>query len=308
MNYLITGANGFIGKAIVKKILEDEKNFVYGIVSSLDDVKDIAASNVKFFELLFDDYRRISEVINDKIDITFHFAWAGLCGASAKDFNLQISDVIATHTLLEECKKLQTKTFIFASSMNVLELQSYLTNPTAFSPRNIFIHAAAKMNAELIARVFCFENNIKYNEGYIAMAYGEGNKSKMIPNVFIQSVLNGIKPKLSKGLNKYDVIYISDIVDAFLAISEKGIDKKSYYIGHNWEKTFKEIFMEMGTILNPAVELDFGAYPQDNNIDFGAVDRRELTQDTGWVPSADFRDSVLRTADWIRNCGIDFLN
>ena len=189
--------------------------------------------------------------------------------------------------------------------MNVFEVRGALLNHLDYSPRGAYIHVASKINAEIVARTYCHSNGIVYNEGIIAMAYGEGNRSKMIPNVFIYSMMNNVSPKLVNGNNEYDLIYIKDIVTAFVAIDEKGIDKKSYYIGHNWHKTFREIFEEIRNILNPSLKIEFGSYPDDNYIDYSAINRNELFEDTGWMPSFDFKQSILNTANWLREIKFD---
>lgn len=299
MKYLITGANGFIGKAVTKKLLEDENNIVYAIVTSLEEMKDIESNNLKCFCLFFESYNIIADLIKDNVDVVFHFAWSGLSGPLAKDVDVQVSNIIATSNLLNEIKKMNAKRFVFASSMNTLEVRSFLANPASIKPRGVYNHVATKMAVEIISRVFCSENGIIYNEGLIAMAYGENNKSRMIPNVFLYSLINNIEPRLVKGENEYDIIYVDDIANGMIAISKNGVAGKSYYIGHSWKKTFRQIFTEIKDILNPNLTIHFGAYPEDNAIDFSLVNKTELTTDTGWMPKYDFKQSILNTAKWI---------
>ena len=305
MNILVTGANGFIGKALTKKLLHDGHR-VFAIVTSKDEMSDIICDTLFVYELFFDNYCNISKLVNEQIDIAYHFAWFGLAGKEARDVDIQLQNIKATSVLLDQLKLLKVKKFVFASTMNVLEVRSALENPLDYTPRSTYVHVASKLNAEIIARTFCHENSIEYNEGIIAMAYGEGNKSKMIPNVFIYSILNGITPKLVKGNNKYDIIYIHDIVDAFSAIGLKGLNKKSYYIGHDWDKTFKDIFIEIKEILDKNAAIEFGSFPDDNAIDYNVINRSELTIDTGWEPLFDFKQSILNTAEWIRSSGLKF--
>lgn len=59
--------------------------------------------------------------------------------------------------------------------MNVLELESLIKDPVFVKPRGVMIHVASKLNAETIARAIAFKNNIDFNVGIIAIAYGEFN-------------------------------------------------------------------------------------------------------------------------------------
>ena len=305
MNILITGANGFIGKSLTKAFLK-RGDFVYAIVTNKDEMKDISCSNLFVFELFFENYNRISEIVNKPIDLAYHFAWAGLCGESAQDVKLQVSNIVATSTLIENLAKLNTKKVVFASTMNTLELRSLIANPTKVAPRGVSIHVSSKMNADIIARTLCHKYGIQFNDGLIAMAYGENNKSKMIPNVIMYSLINKKEINLVEGNNLYDMIYISDIVNAFIAIGEKGKASQSYYIGHNDKRTFKDIICSIRDVLNKDQKLNFGVYKEDNNLDYSLIDRSLLTKDTGWKPEADFNESILNTAKWIKESGLKF--
>ena len=269
-------------------------------------MKDISCSNLFVFELLFENYNRISELVNKPIDLAYHFAWAGLCGESAQDVKLQVSNIVATSTLIENLSKLNTKKVVFASTMNTLELRSLIANPTKVAPRGVSIHVSSKMNADIIARTLCHKYGIQFNDGLIAMAYGENNKSKMIPNVIMYSLINKKEINLVEGNNLYDMIYISDIVNAFIAIGEKGKASQSYYIGHNDKRTFKDIICSIRDVLNKNQQLNFGVYKEDNNLDYSLIDRSLLTKDTGWKPEADFNKSILNTAKWIKESGLKF--
>ena len=305
MNILITGANGFIGKSLTKAFLK-RGDFVYAIVTNKDEMKDISCSNLFVFELFFENYNRISELVNKPIDLAYHFAWAGLCGESAQDVKLQVSNIVATSTLIENLAKLNTKKVVFASTMNTLELRSLIANPTKVAPRGVSIHVSSKMNADIIARTLCHKYGIQFNDGLIAMAYGENNKSKMIPNVIMYSLINKKEINLVEGNNLYDMVYISDIVNAFIAIGEKGKASQSYYIGHNDKRTFKDIICSIRDVLNKDQQLNFGVYKEDNNLDYSLIDRSLLTKDTGWKPEADFNESILNTAKWIKESGLKF--
>jgi len=305
MNILITGANGFIGKALTKAMLKNGHT-IFALVTKADDMKDISMEKLHVIELFFDDYNKISTLVNCKIDIAYHFAWSGLCGDSAKDVKIQLANVLATSILIEQLHQIGVKKIVLASTMNTLEARDMLADPLHHNPRGISIHVASKINAEIVARTLCQQYSIMYNEGLIAMAYGEQNYSKMIPNIAISSLIDKKPLKLISGNNLYDMVYITDIVTAFIAIGLKGINKQTYYIGHEDLKTFKDIFVRIGFLVSPNTKLVFGAFPEDNLLNFNLVDRSLLTKDTGWIPTANFDDSILSTAAWIKKEELHF--
>ena len=305
MKVLITGANGFMGKALTKEFLKNGDE-VFAIVTNKEEMNDIKCENLHVHELYFGKYNQIASLINEDVDLAYHFAWAGLCGEAAQDVELQTSNIVATSVFIEELAKLHTKKVVFASTMNTLELRLLIANPVDNKPRGVLIHVASKLNADIVARILCEKYNIEFNDGIIAMAYGENNKSKMIPNVIMYSLINNREVNLVEGNNLYDLLYISDIVSAFVAIGLKGKNKQSYYIGHNDNRTFKDIIIAIRDILNKKQELHFGVYKEENHIDYSLIDRSLLTKDTGWEPKADFADSIRKTANWIKESGLKF--
>jgi nucleoside-diphosphate-sugar epimerase len=122
-----------------------------------------------------------------------------------------------------------------------------------------------------------------------------------VVNVVINQLLKEESPKLIGGESLYDVIYIADIVDAFLAMSEKGVNNKSYYIGHRNLRTFKEIFTDIGNVVNPNVKLLFGAYSDASKMDYSRIDIDALYNDTGFEAKADFKESIVKTAEWLKS-------
>jgi nucleoside-diphosphate-sugar epimerase len=306
-NVVITGSNGFIGGALTRKMLQLNYH-VIGIITSKDGMDDVFL-NKNFTPILitsFADYNRLHELINTNVDYVFHFAWRGLCGNDAKNVDYQLENIDATITLFNEMIRLNMKKFVFASTMNTLDVQHFLNDPTHVEPRPAYIHSGAKLITELYLKTLAKEHNVEINVGYIAMAFGPKNYSKMVPNIVISKLLKNEPVNLIEGNNDYDLIYIDDIVNGFIAILSKGINMKSYYIGHIENKTFKELFIEIAKILNKNAILNFGFYKDNSSIDFSLINRKELFQDTGWKASSNFKDSILKTAQWIKDNHVEF--
>ena len=100
--------------------------------------------------------------------------------------------------------------------------------------------------------------------------------------------------------------YIDDIANAFVSMYEKGVNMKSYYIGHVEDKSFREIFTEVAQTLSNDTKLNFGFYKDDNNLDYSLIKRDELFIDTGWTAKTTLKEGVLNTAKWIKENHINF--
>lgn len=198
-----------------------------------------------------------------------------------------------------QAKRLNSKKFVFAGTYNEFEVKGFMDDIT-YEPRYTCLYASAKLVSELMCRTLACQNGISYNAGLVCMAYGENNYSEMLPNVVLRQLINGEEPRLIKGDNYYDLVYVDDVAAAFEAIGEKGMNHQSYYIGHRNLRTFKELLCDVRDMINPDIKLHFGAFPDTSSMDYSRIDLDALYRDTGFECRADFKESILKTAEWLK--------
>lgn len=296
---IVTGANGFLGKAMVECLLK-EGFFVYAIGTNKEEMDDIKSSNLDVQIGFYDKYKEMISHCKGA-DYLFHFAWQGLCGDDIKDYRTQLYNASVFGDVMSYAIENDIKKIILASSVNVLEAKKQILDVCP-KPRNTCIYSMAKLAAEMIGKTIAYRNSkIEFVCAYIAMAYGPNNKSLMVPNVVISKLMQGISPDLISGDSLYDLIYVDDIVKGLLSIAFKGKNLKSYYLGHENLLSFREIFSNVGKIINPNVKLNFGAYPDSSEIDYSKIDIKALKNDTGFFCSSDFESSILKTAQYLKS-------
>ena len=299
---IITGATGFIGGSLARYLLKKNVT-VYGVDINADKLEALK----KFGDFIpvvadFSKYSRLHEMIDDKeIDVFYHFAWQGVFGVAFKDYKMQLNNASYTCDALMEAVEIGCKKFVFAGTINEYEMNKYIS-ANYFEPRYTYIYSAVKQVSEAICKTLAYNLGIEYNCGRIAMAYGENNYSMMIPNVVMKNLLSNTPCNLIEGNDLYDMVYVDDIVRAFEAIGDKGKNMKSYYIGHRNITTFKIIIENIAQILNPNCPLLFGKYPDaPSGVDYENIDLDALYQDTGFECRADFKESIMKTADWLKS-------
>ena len=298
---IITGAGGFIGGALTKLLLEKGVT-VYGVDVSekaLERHKD----KVNFIPVTadFSKYDRLHEMIKDNdVDVFYHFAWQGVYGEAFKDHRLQLNNAAYAGDAIKEAVAIGCKKFVFAGTYNEIEVADFI-DMSDQKPRYTCIYSAAKSAAEIICKTIAANLGIQYSAGLVAMSYGENNRSQMMANVVLSQLIKGESPRLIKGDIPYDLIYIDDIAKAFYAIGEKGKHLKSYYVGHRRLKTFRELLTEMGQAVSPTTKLRFGEFPDDNSSrNYDKIDLDALYNDTGFECTADFKESILKTTEWLK--------
>ena len=298
---IITGAAGFFGTALTNTLLSQGVR-VIGVDTDQQKL-DRFSGHTNFIPVVasFEDYETLNELIDETdIDVFYHLAWAGGFTTAIRDYKLQMSNAGFSGDAMMAAHKLGVRKFVYANTYNQYEIINFLVSK-CFSPRYTCIYAAGKTAAGLICRTLAYNLGVEYSGALIPMPYGENNFSKQLVNVVINSLNNGVSPRLVEGDNLYDLVYIQDIADALIAIGEKGIDKKEYYVGHRQLKTFKEWMIEIRDAIAPEVELKFGEFKDNQQIDYGKINLNELYLDTGWQCRYELRDKILQTAQWVKN-------
>ena len=297
---IVTGATGFIGKAMVNRLLADNV-YVYAVCRNPERLNDLACfTNLKIVEASFDTYSVLRKIVCQPVDSWFHLAFqGGFSGEALKNYALQLGNTQRLCESVELASRMEVHRFIFASTVNEIEALGHLVNGVV-SPRNTCIYSAAKLAGEIMGKTIAFNNGMEFLSALIAMPYGEHNLARTLPNIVMEQINEQIPPKLIEGNNYYDLVYIDDIVQALSCIAEKGRNLQSYYVGHHTLRTFREIITELRDILNPNVSLRFGEYPDAPTLNYQLIDLNALYQDTGFECTADFRESILKTANWLK--------
>lgn len=296
---IVTGCSGFIGGVLTETLLKQEV-IVYGVGRNEEKMKRF--SSPYFIPVIcdFEEYSKLPALIKDQdIDVFYHFAWDGGFTSAIKDYKLQMKNAVSVGDAVMAASAISAKRFVYANTYNQNEILNFLSSET-FEPRYTCIYSTGKTAGSLIARTLCWNLGMEYCGGQIPMPYGEGNYSRQLANIVIDCLNKKQSPKLIEGNNLYDLVYIQDIADAFVAIGEKGINMKEYYIGHRELKTFRKWMEEIRDILAPEVELKFGEYKDNQQIDYSRIDLDALYRDTGFECVSDFRRTILNTSAWVR--------
>ena len=297
---IVTGASGFIGSALARELLNTGVN-VYAVGRNIVGMR--STINNSEAKLIYGDFNNgldLRRDINEDVDVFYHCAFAGGFDSGAlKDYDLQLLNTKYTCDAVKYAIELNVKKFVFVSSVNTVEIRSFIEDEKIF-PRYTCIYGALKLVAELIGKTLAKNNNIEFCTALVAMPYGENNKANNLPNIIIKQLLNGVRPKLIEGNNLYDLVYIDDVAAGLQAIGEAGVDFRNYYVGHRRLDSFRNIISKIRDIIASDIELGFGEYPDAPSVDYSLIDLDALYRDTGFECKADFKESILKTAEWIR--------
>ncbi len=296
---VVTGASGFIGKALVRELLNQGWT-VWAVVRSPNKLADLAQERLMCVRAELTEYAALPERICERgFDAFFHLAWDGTFGVSFRDYHRQLHNAAYAADALTAAVELDAKRFIFTGTIVELEAKHYMITDGG-APRTSCIYGTAKAAAEMICRTVAYEKRLPMNTAILASVYGDGDESGMIQNVLIRALQKGESPKLVSGENLYDWIYVEDVVRGLISIAEQGAVDKTYYVGHRQLQTFESLVTRTRDVVAPEVPLAFGTLEDRTVTDYTLIDREALYRDTGFECQADFDESIRKTANWLK--------
>ena len=304
-NIVIVGASGFIGQHLLKHYL-DENDFVYCVVPDPETLEKYKKNNSKLIvvKAFFEDFNQLSSLLNvSNIDLFYYLAWGGY-GKATNDYVEQIKNIKPLSDAVFESSKIGCKRFVFSTSFSeymISEHEEKSHNQGAFCN----VYGSAKHAARLMAQAVAAQKSIAFISVAFANTFGPGDVSKRSTNLFIHKLLNGEPLDLTEGIHLYDWNYIDDTIKGLVLAGEKGQTDSVYYIGNNERRPLKDIVSEVRNIINPTVEIRLGTYKEDFHVDYSCVDVHKLYRETGYLAKTNFKDAILKTAEWVKTLNWD---
>lgn len=297
---IVTGATGFIGSHICKKLLKDGY-VVYGIgrndkkLSELDKMV-----NLHPIKLDFVNYDKMPQIIKERgFDFFIHTALYGVNGVDKRDYDIQLMNTKLSCDSVKLARELNCRRFILVGSVDEFE-SCFAPDDPFIEPSNARVYGLAKFAAENIGKTIALDLGMEYVSALLSLTYGEGNKTNILPNAMIRNTESGKAMDLISGDTYFDIIYIDDAVSGILSVAEKGKNMESYFVGHESLNTFKEIVLDIYTALDSNIRLNFGTYPDAKSVvRFDRINRSKIRRDTGFECRADVKNSILKTREWI---------
>lgn len=307
MKILVTGGAGFIGRWVVKRLLDDNNR-----VWVLDDLSNGSEENLKEFrknpnlEMKIGDIKDaglLSELFSNNFDICIHLAASIIVQESIdnprKTFE---NDVIGTFNILEEARKHNTK-FVFMSTCMVYDRASMdgaisETHPTkAASP-----YAGAKLAGENMTQSYFHAYGLPivilrpFNTyGPYQKATGEGG----VVSIFIQKELkDDLLNIYGDGTQTRDLMYVEDCAEFVVQASySKAANGEILNAGLGEDITINElagiICKDKGKIRNVK-----HIHPQ-SEIPKLLCDYSKTKKLLGWEPKTSLIEGISKTQGWM---------
>ena len=334
---LVTGAAGFIGSNLVKRLFNEFPDIkIVGIDSVTDyyDV-DIKYGRLAEIEALNRDWTFVKASIADKgivndLFAKHHFAVVVNLAAQAgvrysitnPDAYIE-SNLIGFYNILEACRHYEVEHLVYASSSSVYGSNKkvpYSTDDKVDNP--VSLYAATKKSNELMAHAYSKLYNIPSTGLRFFTVYGPAGRPDMAYFGFTNKLVHGDTIKIfNYGNCKRDFTFVDDIVEGVVRVMQHAPEKQNGEDGlpippykvYNIGNSHPENLLEFVDILQQELiragvlpsDYDFDAHKelvpmQPGDVPVTYADTTPLEQDFGFKPSTPLREGLRKFAEWYR--------
>jgi len=297
---LVTGASGFIGKNLIKKLLQGSEQ-VYGIVKSdIKPLKDLLSAS-RIYKLDLSNYHLVEKAVKKiKPDIIFHLsAYPDKGNKPEHIINTFSSNVVGTFNLLRATSNLNYKRLVFSGSY-----KEYGSQPVPFKEHYILnplsCYAASKAAAEAYCKLFHSMGKPIVRLRF-STVYGPGQRgtAALIP-MTIQNALKGKEIIVTSGNQARDFIHIDDTVDALIkSASIPHAVGEALNIGSGYEIQIKKVVETIVNLCRSKSAVKIGALPQRRNEVmhmFGDISK--AARILNWQPNTKLETGLRNTIEW----------
>jgi len=331
LKILVTGAIGFIGFHLTKRLLEakvevigiDNINDYYDTVLKMDRLSIL--EKFKGFNFIKMDLVDTSEINNLFEKEGFHTvihlaAQAGVRYSLENPKSYIDSNIVGFTNILEACRKFKIKHLIYASSSSVYGANTKLPFSEYDNVNHpVSLYAATKKSNELMAHTYSHLYNLPTTGLRFFTVYGPMGRPDMAYYSFTKKIIEGKTIKVfNDGLMRRDFTYIDDIVEGIVRILDRIpqpnpdwdvnlLDPSSSYapyeiynIGNNQSIELKYFISILENLIGRKAKIEYLPM-QNGDVVATYADIDKLHRAIGFKPRTTIEEGLKKFVCWYKN-------
>ncbi|MFX4263347.1 NAD-dependent epimerase [Pelotomaculum propionicicum] len=317
--YLVTGAAGFIGMHLSKKLLElgctviglDNMNDYYDV--RLKSARlDVLKKHVRFtfFQMDLAEKSSLEDLFSEnRIDVVINLAAQAGVRYSIENPEVYIqSNIVGFFNILENCRNHPVQHLLYASSSSVYGANDKV--PFAIEDRvdhPVSLYAATKKSNELMAYTYSHLYQIPMTGLRFFTVYGPYGRPDMAYFSFTKAIMDNKPIRVFNNGDMYrDFTYVDDVVSGVLPLIEnspvldtQGVPYKIYNIGNNRPEKLLDFIAVIEKAVGKEAVMEF--YPmQPGDVYQTYADVTDLVEDVGFKPSTGIGEGIDKFVAWYK--------
>jgi len=311
MRFLVTGANGFVGKPLCAELLRQGHAVRAAIRSSAqlpDGVEAVAVGDIDGDTDWADALQGVEVVIH--LAARVHVMKDTATDPLAEFLKVNLH---GTENLARQAARAGVKRLVYVSSIKVNGEETYsqrsYTEQNAPAPKDAY--GVSKWQAEQALRRIAQEAKLEVVIVRPPLVYGPGVKGNFIS--LLAAIDNGIPLPLAGAINKRSLVYVGNLASALIACATHAAAAGQTYLVRDGEDVSTALLVEkiaaalgrkprsfnISPGLLRAAAIVLGRSAQVDRL-FGSlrVNDAKLRSELGWVPPFTLEQGLRITADW----------
>lgn len=321
MTILVTGAAGFIGSALVNRLLEFPELSKIINVDNFDPFYDLGIKEERVAQHIKNGKERyklirtdiadrdslFTDLENEKIDLIVHLAAKAGVRPSIMSPNEYVkTNILGTQNILDLAKLKDVKKIVFASSSSVYGNNTNIPwkeddlDLTPISP-----YAATKLSGEKLCQTYAHLYGMNILALRFFTVYGPGQRPDLAIHKFFKLVSeNKSIPFFGDGSTKRDYTYIDDTVSGIVgAIKYSGSGFEIFNLGNRNTVSLHELVNAIENVSKQNVILDrLPMQPGDVELTYASIDKAK--DHLGYSPSTKLEDGLTKFNEWFKNLSL----
>lgn len=297
-NVIVTGANGFLGSTLIKKLVDSKiKVLAIDVSFSPSHLPETELVNkLETFITGVEDL--VAKIPVAEYDTFYHLAWAGVNGAVKANPIAQVKNIEMAVICMTVCKQIGCKKFLCAGT---IAEQSINSLPFLEKTSGGMMYGVAKHCTHLMLENFSKNIGQPFVWMQLSNIYGPGNKTGNLVSYTLGELFAGKSPVFGPANQPYDFVSVADTIEAIKRLGEKKTPRNAYYIGSGHPRLLKEFLLAIGGAMGCPDRIHIGERPDDGiKYTMDMFDASITKNDIGEYITKSFEDGINETIAWMK--------